>query len=739
VWIETRPPAGVYCDEFGNFSLTGIPVGRWLVRVTFLGYKPAEQWITIREAKTTTCYFKLEIQPLEGPEVEIIDSKKKRDVQALPARMEIITAQNIAANPGQNIVSALDVLSGVNMSSTLGIFSNNTVVSMRGLSGDDQGRTLVLTDDIPMNKADAGSVNWNLINRENISRIEVLKGPGSILYGGGAMGGVIHIISREPVKKLEASATGTYGTFNTMGIRYVVGGKPFHTVHEKGLYFRLNGFYRRSDGYNPEIPEYLEPGDTFYVNNYLREISTSLKTGYRFNQVNTLEVSAGFFNDKRGRGTEIYEVDGAYERHKTLMINTRYLGGWKNVKLKFLAFGNEEWFERLNEYMRESEYNLYLVESKRSDRGANLTITVPMTKVNDLVTGLDYRFGSVLGQDIYYTSTDLITNEGKMNTYAAFIQDEFRMLNGRFQIIGGLRLNHARFYDGKFRIDDPSYSVQYLVDYQDSVFQTNDWTHIDPKLSIQYRWSSSSRVYLSVARGFRAPALDDLCRTGKMRNGFKVANPDLKPEILDNLEAGGDLSLFGMAEISLSLFRSYGKNFLYYVATGDSVNLGYKLTPVFIKSNISIVEITGLEMETRVTPASWGSIFANYTYNNSVIRRFDPLHANLDKDLTGNHLTNVPENKFTAGITCHNRLVNFSLIWKYIGRRYINDENENDLYLQSATYSPYQTLGLKLWYNLKKHYTFAFSLDNVFDERFIDDRLQQSPGRQFTFEFNITF
>jgi iron complex outermembrane receptor protein len=739
VWIETKRPKGVFCDAKGNFRITDIPAGKWLVKVTFLGYKPSEQWVVIHESGSTFSNFNLEIQPFEGQEVEIIDSRKNREVLNQPVRMEILSAQTIAANPGQNIVSALDVLSGVNMSSTLGIFSNNTIVSLRGLSGDDQGRTLVLTDDVPMNKADAGSVNWNLINRDNISSIEVIKGPGSILYGGCAMGGVINIRSLEPVKKLEAAATGTYGTFNTLGIRYAVGGKPFQSDQLKGLYWRLNGFYRRSDGYNPEIPEYLEPGDTFYVNNYLREISTSLKTGYRFNQDNSIEISAGFFNDKRGRGTEVYEIDGAFERHKTLMINTRYLGGWKKMKFRFLAFGNEEWFERLNEYMREGEYNLYLVESKRSDRGANFSTSMYLGDAHELTAGIDYRFGSVFGQDIYYTSTDLITNQGKMSTYAVFLQDDFQLFNGKLRFVGGLRLNYATFFEGKFRIDDPSYSVQYLVDYQDSAYQSSTWAHVDPKISVQYRWSPTTRLYLSFARGFRAPALDDLCRTGKMRNGFKVANPDLKPEILDNIEIGGDMRFFNIAEISFSAFRSYGKDFLYYVSTGDSVNMGYKLTPVYKKNNISMVEITGLELETTVDPLPWLSVFANYTYNHSVIHRFEPLVADPDKDLTGNYLTNVPEHKVAAGLTCKNRLVNFNLIWKYIGERYINDENETDFYLQSATYPAYQTFGLKLWHILKKHYTFAFSMDNIFNERFIDDRLQQSPGRQFTFEFNVSF
>lgn len=91
----------------------------------------------------------------------------------------------------------------------------HTNVSIRGLAGDEQGRTLVLFDGIPINTSDEGSVNWNSIHIDNVQRIEVFKGPGSSLYGNSAMGGVINIISKRPVSPFSLNASGSYGSLNT--------------------------------------------------------------------------------------------------------------------------------------------------------------------------------------------------------------------------------------------------------------------------------------------------------------------------------------------------------------------------------------------------------------------------------------------------------------------------------------------------------------------------------------------
>ncbi len=122
-------------------------------------------------------------------------------------------------------------------------------VTLRGVSGDEQGRTLVLMNGVPMNTSDEGGVNWNRLNPYSIGKIEIFKGPGSSLYGNNAMGGVINIITRKPEKGFEADAGISYGTFNTFKPELWMGGSP-----DQHLTRSLSGFYQSSDGYN-NVPE----------------------------------------------------------------------------------------------------------------------------------------------------------------------------------------------------------------------------------------------------------------------------------------------------------------------------------------------------------------------------------------------------------------------------------------------------------------------------------------------------
>jgi outer membrane receptor for ferrienterochelin and colicin len=110
----------------------------------------------------------------------------------------------------------------------------------------------------------------------------------------------------------------------------------------------------------------------------------------------------------------------------------------------------------------------------------------------------------------------------------------------------------------------------------------------------------------------------------------------------------------------------------------------------------------------------------------------------VDKNLNGKYLTDVPMHMAVAGFTIKNKVLNINLLWKYTGERYINDVNEKDPYLLTMKYPAYQTFGVRLWHTFFKHLTTAINLDNIFDARFIDDRLQQSPGRMITGELTVT-
>jgi iron complex outermembrane receptor protein len=181
-------------------------------------------------------------------EVVISATKTQNFARDIPTRVNVLSLYKIKSLPVQFTDEYLQYLPSVNVSRPFGIFSSKSTVTMRGLDGKEQGRVLVLLDGVPVNKADGGSVNWNLINTGDIARIEVVKGPGSSIYGGNAMGGAVNIITRKPQKKISGMVGLQYGTYNTMGARLALSGRLNDSI-SKGFYWGLSGRYLQSDGY----------------------------------------------------------------------------------------------------------------------------------------------------------------------------------------------------------------------------------------------------------------------------------------------------------------------------------------------------------------------------------------------------------------------------------------------------------------------------------------------------------
>jgi outer membrane receptor protein involved in Fe transport len=180
--------------------------------INYLGYESKEVNVIDFNKKVL-----IELTPTSLPlkPVVVTSTKTKRTLDNIPGKVEYINKETIEKLPAQKIDDILSLNSGVNVVRPNGIYSMNPTVTLRGTSGDEQGRTLVLVDGVPQNRTDNGGVNWNRFNLNDIEAIEILKGPGSSLYGNNSMGGVINIITKKPSLGTQGQVGLNYGSFNT--------------------------------------------------------------------------------------------------------------------------------------------------------------------------------------------------------------------------------------------------------------------------------------------------------------------------------------------------------------------------------------------------------------------------------------------------------------------------------------------------------------------------------------------
>ena len=252
-------------------------------------------------------------------EVIVTGSRAKRPLTKSPGSIDIVSPVILHNSPAQSVDDILSMLSGVNTTRSDGMSTMHTNVSIRGLAGDEQGRTLVLFDGIPLNTSDEGSVNWNSIHVDNIQRIEVFKGPGSSLYGNNAMGGVINIISKKPISPFSLNAAGSYGSLNTWKSNLGLSSRI-----SKQLAFFLSGYYNQSDGFN-NIPDSLRSTPDYSVARFMKEGGVYGKILFTPAPLFNVDIAYDLYQDKRGEGEKIKAPEGEYRHfnhHRTCLEYT---------------------------------------------------------------------------------------------------------------------------------------------------------------------------------------------------------------------------------------------------------------------------------------------------------------------------------------------------------------------------------------------------------------------------------
>ncbi|MDX9697379.1 MAG: TonB-dependent receptor [Bacteroidales bacterium] len=708
---------GTSTNEQGEFVIKEITPGTYTLLVSFVGYH--DQKVTVLPGPNFT---KILLIPtaIEMEKVIITATLTERKIEDLPGQNEILEKNTIEGYPVSNTDELLQSISNINVNRSWGIFSKNSSVTMRGLESA-QG-TLILYNGVPLNKTAGGSINWHMISPDRIERIEVIKGPSSALYGNNAMGGVINIITKKTNEKISGDIRAFGGTYGTYGGKINFDGNQ--KLFGKKFYWGVNGFYRQGNGY---IIEPTAIRDSTDVKVYLKENRFGAMVGYEFNQTNKLEVEYSFYDDKRGDGKQVHFDDGGYVKYTTNFVRAKYNTQIASFKIEANAyFQNEDFYQFTESINDDGNYKLSYKDQISRDYGIWANATKTFGEHNWLTLGVDFKQGYMDASDIYLTSTDTVIRDGKIQTYAAFIQDEHRFFNDKLKIIGGLRFDFTRFYSGSIHVGDPSANTGFEEAFSAN-YKNSEWTALSPKLAVQYDVSKSIKAYISASSGFMPAILDDMISSRKINKGFKQANPELQPQTLYNYEIGFNTKPFKKAQLKTAAYYSKGKDFQYFVGTGNYIDG----QPELIRENIAEVEIIGAEISFQYDFTNQLTIKTNYTYNSSIIKDFDLSNYTGD-DLSGKQLIDIPWHQAFAGLFWKNRFVNTTITANYIGEEYSDEQN-------ILTIDDYVTVDLNLSKTIYRNYYLSLDIQNIFDTVFIDKKDRLSPGRFIIFEFGYKF
>ena len=154
------------------------------------------------------------LRPTELSPVIVTAQRVPSDAATLPVAVSVITAEDIAASSARTMQDLLSTQAGIHLLNTSSS-TDNAIVDLRGFGMTGASNTLILVDGVKQNTNDLSAPNLGVVPLDQVERIEIVRGSGSVQYGGGTTGGVINIITRRDFSKepVTARATATFGSY----------------------------------------------------------------------------------------------------------------------------------------------------------------------------------------------------------------------------------------------------------------------------------------------------------------------------------------------------------------------------------------------------------------------------------------------------------------------------------------------------------------------------------------------
>lgn len=197
----SKTTIGATADDKGVVTLTGIPSGIQQLSFSFVGYEPQEQTVTF-PTSTDTLIVSLEAGDEELEEVVISSTRSSRTIQSIPTRVEFIGGEELEEKgnmkPG-DIRMMLNESTGI-QTQQVSATSANSSIRIQGLDGR---YTQILKDGFPLYAGFSGGLGLLQTPPLDLKQVEVIKGASSTLYGGGAIAGLVNLVSKTPSDERE--------------------------------------------------------------------------------------------------------------------------------------------------------------------------------------------------------------------------------------------------------------------------------------------------------------------------------------------------------------------------------------------------------------------------------------------------------------------------------------------------------------------------------------------------------
>lgn len=488
-------------------------------------------------------------------EVVVTGTRTQRVLQSLPLPMTIITSEAIVKSGVTRLSEILNEQTGIILIPDESGFEG---IQMQGL---DAAYTMILIDGLPLVGRSSGVLDLSRISVGNIERIEIVKGASSALYGSEAMGGVINVITKRPVKDMfSGSLSYRYATFNTSDANANVLWK------KKKFAANLFANYYATDGFDLDKGKSLKNAEGYY------NTTIQPKLYYDFSENLKLIVSNRFFNQKSDNAAVVEsKIYNGEAKEKELNSQIKLEHKWSpkvysEYEIYATNYKNDSFLnDENNEVFEQAYYNQWLFRPE-----ARTTVSIKDSK---LTAGIGVNYETL---DRTYFDHNV-----KFNSQYVFLQYDYNPTS-KLNIIAGFRYdNHSEYA-----------------------------SQLSPKLAVNYKINANVSLKGSVGYGYKAPDFRQLF--------FDFTNPSVGYTVLGYNVAETRLDQF--EEQGQLLSRVAGISFDKPLEAESSVNFNfgtyYKRNKLRMDINAFYNSISNL-IDTQVvaTKKSGQNIFSYSNFN----------------------------------------------------------------------------------------------------------------------------
>ena len=733
----------------GEFILSNVKYPNSLV-VSMMGFISE----TVKLSKDTLLTINLKTQVQEISDVVVTASRRNQNIEDVPISMEIIKPELINNKGFSNLEQAVD--------QSPGVYAMDGQVSIRGGGGFAYGagsRVALLWNGVPMMSPDLGDAKWNAIPMEQTSQIEILKGASSVLYGSGALNGIIALTEKEPSPKGNFSAkvqSGVYGNPRRKSMQWWDKNPTFHLAD---VYFGKSYKYL---GYTVGANAYLDSGfrqgeneKRFRLNGsfYFKPKSNSkLKAGLSYNaQYQDLGVFILWKNDSQGYQAQ----DNTLSRQKAIRINV-------DPYIKFY-----DKFQ--NQHQLKTRY--YIVTTGSDAKVGDASIA-------DLFYA-DYQFQRKFGTSINL-SAGITHNLGQVKSWVfgdhissnsalyGQVESKFKQLD----ITAGMRIEH-------YKLDDMKADSRFLINDSLSI-------PVYPifRMGLHYKLTPATHLRASFGQGVRFPSIAERFVSTSVGGLTIFKNPNLKPEKGWSSELGFkqlvklgsswkgffDVAAFineysNMTEFTFGIYNpltgeSLSSNgILDTEAYNELIAQGIVLSQLvgFRATNAEKARITGLELsfnsQGKIGEVELTSLLG-YTYMNPISLNQDPTYRISFSDSTSNmlkyrfkHLIKLDiqasYKKFSLGISLryNSFMKNIDLMFE---EPILTDAGQQFILPGLKEYRKNNSRGALVFdsrfiYHITKEMKLNFIVNNLFNAEYVSRPADLQAPRNFLFQLQYAF